>query len=281
MSTSPVLKWCGGKTRLLPEITKRMPDIYGRYFEPFAGGAALFFAQAPRRAVLADQNADLMTLYRELRDNVDGVIRRLRVHKRMHAEKPRGRKSYYYDVRDRWNDRDHAWKPADRAAAFIYLNKAGFNGLYRVNRAGEFNVPIGDYDNPAICVAGRLRLASKLLARADLRTGDYATAVRDAKAGDFIFADPPYDPISATSNFTKYGIDGFSRDDQTELATLLRSLADMGCHVMASNNNTPFIRKLYREHGFKISRVSCGRSINSDTTKRAAITELLMTAGPS
>jgi DNA adenine methylase len=222
-----------------------------------------------------------MTLYRELRDNVDGVIRRLRVHKRLHAERPRGRRAYYYEVRDRWNDRAIEWKPADRAATFIYLNRTCFNGLWRVNRAGEFNVPIGDYDNPTICATGRIRFASKLLARADIRTGDYAHAIHDAKAGDFCYFDPPYDPISATSSFTKYGADGFTRENQTELAAVARGLVDRGCHVMVSNNNTPFIRKLYREHGFTIARVSCGRAINSDAAKRGSITELLMSAGPS
>lgn len=279
--TSPIIKWAGGKSRLLPEITKRMPEHYGRYFEPFAGGAALFFDQAPQSAVLSDTNADLTTLYRELRDNVEGVIRRLRVHKRLHAERPRGTKSYYYDIRNRWNDSSIVWKSPERAAAFIYLNKTCFNGLWRVNRAGEFNVPIGDYDNPSICMTSKLRLASKLLARADIRTDCYDKAIRDAKRGDFIYFDPPYDPISETSNFTKYGADGFTRADQTELATVARAFADRGVHVMLSNNNTPFIRKLYRDLEFKISRVTCKRSINSDITKRASITELLMSAGPS
>src|SRR5438477_49751 len=165
------------------------------------GGAAVFFRIAPERAVLADSNADLMALYTCLVRDVAGVIRRLEHHRAAHCE------AHYYATRTRWNDRDSSWSPADRAATFIYLNKTCFNGLWRVNRAGAFNVPIGRYTDPPICVPEALRAASALLARATLRCCDYRDAIADAARGDFIYFDPPYDPLTTTSNFTSYTSD--------------------------------------------------------------------------
>src|ERR1043165_3766394 len=183
---APVVKWVGGKTKLLPELLARMPDHFGRYYEPFAGGAALFFRVAPERAVLADSNPDLIGLYRCLADNVAGVIRRLEHHRESHSE------SHYYATRTRWNDRELSWSSPDRAATFIYLNKTCFNGLWRVNRSGAFNVPIGRYTDPPICVPDALRAAQHVLSRAEIRRADYREAVHDAKPGDFLYFDPPY-----------------------------------------------------------------------------------------
>jgi len=174
----PIVKWVGGKTKLLSELTRRMPPTYRRYYEPFVGGAALFFRIAPDRAVLADVNQDLVGLYRAVASDVDGVIRRLQQHRDKHDER------HYYDMRTRWNDRDASWHPAERAAAFIYLNKTCFNGLWRVNRSGAFNVPIGRYTDPPICVPEALKAASNVLARADLRNVDYRLAVSDAARGE-------------------------------------------------------------------------------------------------
>lgn len=271
-AATPVIKWVGGKTRLLPELVRRMPKAYDRYFEPFAGGAALFFHVAPERAVLADQNRDLITLYQALADDPARVIRRLRDHRQKHG------KRYYYRVRDRWNDRERAWTPAARAAAFVYLNKTCFNGLWRVNRSGEFNVPMGRYKEPAICRSRDLCMAGIALSRARLLSCDYSLAVVDAGRGDFVYFDPPYDPVSATSSFTGYSAGGFSRDDQRSLAALAHTLVERGCHVMLSNNDTRFVRSLYK--GFRIERVLCSRAVNSDATKRGAIAELVITGGP-
>ena len=246
-----------------------MPTSYHRYYEPFAGGAALFFRVAPGRAVLADSNPDLIALYRVLASDVGAVIRRLEHHRAVHDDR------HYYATRARWNDPEASWSAADRGAAFIYLNKTCFNGLWRVNRAGAFNVPIGRYADPPICVPEALRAASVALARADLRCGDYRAAVRDATRGDFIYFDPPYDPVSTTANFTSYTTGAFGPDDQRALAATARELVDRGCRVMLSNSDTPFVRSLYK--GFRIDRVKCTRAINSNAARRGEVDEVIVT----
>jgi DNA adenine methylase len=268
---APVIKWVGGKTKLLNQLLARMPVRYGRYYEPFAGGAALFFRLAPKRAVLADSNADLIALYTAIADDASAVIRKLQAHRDAHSEQ------HYYAMRERWNQHHASWPPSERAAAFIYLNKTCFNGLWRVNRAGDFNVPIGRYTDPPICVPEALRAASSVLARAELRCGDYQAAVEDAKPGDFLYFDPPYDPLKTTSSFTSYTAGDFDHEDQRSLSRLARALVDRGCHVMLSNNDTPFIRSLYK--GFRIDRVKCPRAINSNAAKRGDVDELVITAG--
>jgi DNA adenine methylase len=268
---SPVIKWVGGKTKLLPALTARLPARFDRYFEPFAGGAALFFRVAPERAVLADSNHDLIGLYTCLTKDVAGVIRKLEYHRTAHSE------AHYYATRTRWNDRELAWTSADRAATFIYLNKTCFNGLWRVNRSGAFNVPIGRYTDPPICVPDTLRAASTVLSRATLRCGDYRSAVADARRGDFLYFDPPYDPVAPTANFTSYTTDAFGAEHQRALADTARDLVARGCHVMLSNSDTPFIRSLYK--GFQIDRVKCARAINSNASRRGDVDEVIMTAG--
>jgi len=268
---APIVKWVGGKSKLLPELTARMPERFGRYFEPFAGGAALFFRTAPGRAVLADSNADLINLYTTLSVDVSGVIRRLEQHRMQHDEK------HYYAQRARWNDREVSQSNAERAAAFIYLNKTCFNGLWRVNRSGDFNVPIGRYTDPPICVPDALRAAHALLARAELRCCDYREAVADAARGDFLYFDPPYDPLTTTSNFTSYTSHVFGAEQQKELADTARMLVARGCKVMLSNSDTPFMRSIYK--GFKIDRVKCPRAINSNAAKRGDVDELIITGG--
>jgi DNA adenine methylase len=266
---SPVVKWVGGKTKLLDDLLARVPASFERYYEPFAGGAALFFRLRPRRAVLADCNADLVGLYRALVHDVEAVIRRLEQHRAAHDD------THYYDLRARWNDRDVAWPAAERAAAFIYLNKTCFNGLWRVNRAGDFNVPIGRYTDPPICVPDALRAAADALARAKLRCADFRTAVADARAGDFVYFDPPYDPVAPTANFTSYTAGAFGPDDQRALADTARELVARGCHVVLSNSDTPFIRSLYRAD-FHVDRVKCPRAINSNAAKRGDVDELII-----
>jgi DNA adenine methylase len=268
---APIIKWVGGKTKLLPELLARLPMDMGRYYEPFAGGAALFFRMAPRRAVLADSNADLIGLYTAVTRDVAAVIRRLEHHRAAHDER------HYYETRTRWNDRGLSWSSAERAATFIYLNKTCFNGLWRVNRAGDFNVPIGRYTDPPICVPETLRAAQAALSRATLRCGDYRTAVADAARGDFIYFDPPYDPVTTTANFTSYTAGQFGPDDQRALADTARELVARGCRVMLSNSDTPFVRSLYK--GFRIDRVKCPRAINSNAAKRGEVDELVICAG--
>jgi len=268
---APVIKWVGGKTKLLPELIQRLPDRFGRYYEPFAGGAALFFRVAPKTAVLADSNADLINLYSTIAADVASVIKRLQYHRTHHSE------THYYDMRERWNQLRPSWNAADRAAAFIYLNKTCFNGLWRVNRAGDFNVPIGRYTDPPICVPEALRAAHEVLSRAELKCADYRTAVATASRGDFIYFDPPYDPIAPTANFTSYTSNVFGPDQQRELAETARILVSRGCKVMLSNSDTPFIRSLYK--GFTIDRVKCPRAINSNAAKRGDVDEVIVVGG--
>ena len=268
----PIIKWVGGKSRLLPELMQRVPTKYGRYFEPFCGGAALFFHLAPKRAVLADANPDLMTMYEAVRDDFSAVVRTLSKHARAHS------KRHFYTTRDRWNAGRIRTK-ITQAAAFIYFNKTCFNGLWRVNRAGAFNVPMGRYVDPSICVPDRLRAASVALAHTELRCADYRNAVVGAERGDFVYFDPPYDPVSTTANFTSYTSGAFNAEDQRELAELARDLVGRGVRVLLSNSDTPFMRTLYR--GFKIDRVKCSRSINANALKRGAVNELIITGGIS
>jgi DNA adenine methylase len=251
-----------------------MPERYGCYFEPFTGGGALFFRVAPKRAVLNDANPDLVWLYRMIAADPNLVVQHLRSHHRKHS------KRHYYAMRARWNrDRDR-WSTAKRAAAFVYLNKTCFNGLWRVNQAGEFNVPMGRYKNPAICVPDALADAQFALRNATIRQGDYLHAVADAKRGDFVYFDPPYDPVSATASFTAYATDAFGRDQQRHLAEHAARLVARGCQVMLSNSDTRFIRSLYTgREGFRIDRVMCPRAINSNAAKRAAVAEVIITGG--
>ena len=267
-SAAPIVKWVGGKTKLLPELIARMPELRGRYFEPFAGGAALFFRMAPQRAVLADSNSDLIGLYTAVAGDVDAVIRRLELHRANHDQQ------HYYETRTRWNDRGVSWSSADRAATFIYLNKTCFNGLWRVNRSGDFNVPIGRYTDPPICVPESLHAA---LARARLLCADYRSAVENAGRGDFVYFDPPYDPVTPTASFTSYTAGAFGPDDQRMLAETARALVARGCRVMLSNSDTPFVRGLYK--GFRIDRVKCARAINSNASKRGEVDEVIVVGG--
>ena len=268
----PVVKWAGGKSRLLPELFARLPPSWGRYFEPFGGGAALFFALAPERGVLGDANADLVRMYRAIAADAGAVIRKLRSHARAHSV------DYYYGARARWNARRASWAPATGAAAFIYLNKTCYNGLWRVNRAGGFNVPCGRYTNPPICVPDALLAAHRVLQRAELRCGDYRATVEDAERGDLVYLDPPYEPVTATASFTSYTAHAFGREDQRALAETARQLVRRGCHVVLSNSDTPFIRDLYA--GFQLDAVRCPRSINSSADRRGAVSELIIVGRP-
>jgi DNA adenine methylase len=267
---APIVKWAGGKTRLLDEILARRPARFGRYFEPFLGGGAVFFKLSPTGAVLSDINADLINAYRCVANQLDAVLRRLRVHRDNHGE------GHYYATRERWNRRTAADTDVDRAAMFIYLNKTCYNGLWRVNRSGEFNVPMGRYRDPSVFDAAALHAASQLLRRAELRHAGYREVAELAGPDDFVYFDPPYQPRSVTSSFTSYTSDCFGEDDQRELAATARALAARGCAVMVSNSDTPLIRELYAE--FNIERVACSRAINSRADSRGAVSEVLITA---
>lgn len=270
MPASPIVKWVGGKAKLLPELRARLPKTIKRYFEPFVGGAALFFALEPKGAVLGDMNGALIDTYRAVAQGVEGIIPILELHRRAHK-----REAYYYEIRDIWNEGGWSDDRGARAAAFLYLNKTCFNGLWRVNKSGEFNVPRGDYKDPKIFDADKLREAAKVLAHVKLLEDGYGTTSSEALQDDFVYFDPPYDPVSTTSNFTSYTKDAFGKDQQKLLADHARMLAKRGVNVMLSNNDTPFVRSLYED--FCIDTVQCGRSINSDGAKRGKVAEVIIT----
>jgi DNA adenine methylase len=260
----PFLKWAGGKRQLLPALLSRMPDRYGTFLEPFLGGGALFFALRPKKAVLADVNERLIRTYRGVKDHVDGVVRLLRTYP--HDE------AFYYRMRE--SDVD-AGTDAEVAAWFIYLNRTGYNGLYRVNRDNRFNVPFGRYENPTICDEPTLRSCSAALASAELLVGDFEAMAARARRGDFVYFDPPYVPLSATSSFTSYTSGGFGPQDQARLRDVARGLKARQVSVLLSNSSAPLVRSLYRG-GFEVQRVSARRLVNSRASRRGAVAELVI-----
>ncbi|MBI5508116.1 MAG: DNA adenine methylase [Deltaproteobacteria bacterium] len=265
----PFLKWAGGKAKLVPEILARFPRRFGTYHEPFLGGGAVFFALGPRRAVLSDLNAELIATYSAIRDDVEAVIRALAVHAVS--------EEHFYSVR--------AASVAGLgntavAARTIFLNRTCFNGLYRVNSKGQFNVPFGRYANPKICNADNLRAVSRALQGVPIRHESVFTITPRVAAGDLVYFDPPYDPVSATSSFTAYAKTAFGKDEQVALAALCRELSERGAHVLLSNSDTPFIRELYRD--CEVDTVHCRRPINARADRRGPVTEVLvrLPAGP-
>jgi DNA adenine methylase len=259
----PFLKWAGGKGQLLGPLRRHVPKSYRQYFEPFLGGGALFFALRPGRAVLGDVNREIVDCYTAVRDHVGRLVAALRDH-RYEAE-------HYYAVRNT----DPAKLPlVERAARTIFLNKTGFNGLYRVNRAGKFNVPFGRYAKPAICDEENLRACSAALANAELVAGDFECVAARAGAGDFVYFDPPYVPLSRTAAFTAYAPGGFDLDAQSRLADFFGKLAERGVRVLLSNSDVPEIRKLYA--CYRIDTIEAARVINSKATRRGPVRELLV-----
>lgn len=266
---APFVKWAGGKGRLLSQLRPLLPPGVARmrHVEPFVGGGALFFSRRPHRALLTDVNHALVETYRAIRQDVDRVVEALEELAERHC------KERYYQVRESYNRKTRLAAPR-RAAMFIYLNKTCFNGLHRVNRKGEFNVPYGSYKNPRILNEEGLRQASKLLQAAELRCASFESLLEHAKPGDFIYFDPPYEPISPTASFTSYARDGFSREDQRRLSEVFRALDRRGCKLMLSNSDVPFIRSLYRD--FQVDTVAAPRAINCDATKRGKVTEVVV-----
>ena len=269
MTPRPFLKWAGGKGRLLEQYEPFLPKHGGTYYEPFLGGGAVFFHLAKRfqRAVLADINPELVNVYACVKERVEELIHRLDQHQHQHGHE------YYYELRGQ-----HQLKAqVDRAARLIYLNKTCYNGLYRENSQGQFNVPMGRYKKPAICDSGLLRTASSVLQSATLVKLPFETILNwPLSPQDFVYFDPPYHPISVTSSFTRYSRYGFEAQDQERLATVFRKLAERGIPVMLSNSDCGLIRKLY--DGFPIHSIQASRAINSKACRRGKISELLITS---
>lgn len=273
VKSKPFLKWAGGKRSLVPKIRDCFPREFNGYFEPFVGGGAILFDVLSRdrvtRVVAGDTNGELVNCYRVVRDEVDVLVDYLREHDRLHCEE------HYYAVRgwDRDGTNDTIGE-VGRAARTVYLNKTCFNGLYRVNRTGYFNTPMGRYVKPAICDEGTLRAASEALARVVFIEGDFERCLESAGTRDLIYLDPPYQPVSPTANFTSYAKDGFDEAAQVRLRRVFSDLDERGCFVILSNSAAPFVFDLY--HGYDIRVVEAGRAINSRASGRGVVNEVMV-----
>lgn len=256
IQAKPILKWAGGKTQMLGNIMPKVPVQYGRYIEPFIGGGALFFALAPERAVIADSNPELINTYQQVADHVEEVIRYLRQYKNTEED--------FYTVRAL------DWKKlpkAEAAARMIYLNKTCYNGLYRVNKKGQFNVPYGKYKSPNYCDEEALHAASKILRKSTIVCGDYLTVLKEhAQPGDFIFLDPPYLPVSQYADFKRYTKEQFYEEDHIELAKEVMRLHELGCYIVLTNSNHPLVHELYAS--FNIEVVQTKRYISCNGSRR-------------
>lgn len=265
----PFLKWAGGKRQLLPEIRKYLPGKFNLYCEPFLGAGAVLFDIQPQNAIVNDLNSDLINVYNVIRDNVEGLIKELKKHK--------NDSDYYYHIRELDRTKEYNnYSETQKAARIIYLNKTCYNGLFRVNSQGQFNVPFGSYKNPEIVNEIILRAVSNYLNNSDIMflNLDFQELLDRLKKGAFVYLDPPYDPVSDTSSFTGYTLDGFGKDEQERLKLFCDSLNKKGCKYLLSNSATPFILSLYK--GYKIETVFVNRNINSVGTKRGKIEEVLI-----
>jgi DNA adenine methylase len=270
----PFLKWAGGKGQLLQQYLPLLPKKFRHYYEPFLGGGALYFALQPKTAFLMDINVELVNVYGCVRDRTDDLLALLAQHQIQHSPE------YYYEVRAQHalsDDWFQAGLNLHRAARLIYLNKTCFNGLYRENSKGYFNVPMGRYKNPGICDPELLRSASLLLQTASIEVQSFDVILEHATTRqDFVYFDPPYYPISDTSKFTSYSRYAFNVNDQIRLRDAFVRLADRGVKVMLSNSDCPFIRDLYQD--YPIQTIYATRNINSKASKRGKITEVVVTS---
>lgn len=270
----PFVKWVGGKRQLLKQFRElglyppeAFNPITNTYHEPFVGGGAVFFDLLPKNAKLSDLNSELVIAYNVIKSNVDELIESLQKH--IYD------KEYYLKVRA---EKVEDLSEIEVASRFIFLNRTGFNGLYRVNKSGQFNVPFGRYSSPVICDEDNLRRVSDALRDTIITHQDYKNVLKTAQSGDFIYFDPPYYPISATSSFTSYTAEGFLEKEQVELRDTFVKLHEKGCFVMLSNSDTPLINKLYSGlDGITINKITASRAINSKGTGRGKITEVLIT----
>lgn len=271
----PFVKWVGGKRQLLKqfrELNLYPPEDFdpnnSTYFEPFVGGGAVFFDLLPANARLSDLNQELVITYNVIKSNVEELIQSLQKH--IYS------KEYYLKIRAK-NIKDLT--DIEIASRFIYLNRTGFNGMYRVNKSGDFNVPFGKYNNPLICDELNLRKVSKALQNVSIQYQDYKEILAEAQKGDFVYFDPPYFPVSKTASFTSYTANAFLEKEQIELRDAFVDLHNKGCFVMLSNSDTDFINKIYTDINDKqihIYKVSAGRAINSKASGRGKVSEVVI-----
>jgi len=276
MKAKPFLKWPGGKRQLVPALARYIPARFGRYHEPFVGGGALFFylwnqGLVRHGAILSDLNAELIDCYLAVRDNVEELIDLL------HRLQPYVTdRDFFYDIRrwDRQPDFAHRSR-VERAARTIFLNRTCYNGLYRLNKKGQFNAPFGDYKNPQIVDRNTLRAASRALRDVELRVADFAAVLDEAHAGDVVYFDPPYVPVSKTASFTNYTNDGFDACDHRRLSMVVQHLMARQCFVLLSNASTPLTHQLYADT-CRIDVVQARRAINCHGSRRGPVAELII-----
>lgn len=268
----PFTKWTGGKRQLLSVIKSLMPESYNRYFEPFVGGGALFFELAPKDAIINDFNSELINCYQQIKDNPSELIKSLSKHKESNS------KEYYLNLRSADRDsRIEKMNNVERAARIMYMLRVNFNGLYRVNSKNQFNVPYGRYKNPQIVDSDLIVSISQYLNENTIYilNGDFEEAVKDVEAGDFVYFDPPYIPLSETSSFTSYTHEGFSYEDQVRLRDTFKKLDEKGAYVMLSNSSSPLVGELYKD--FNIHKVSATRTNGAKSSSRGKIDEIIVT----
>ena len=267
MTVKPILKWAGGKTQMLSELLPRVPENYGKYIEPFFGGGALFFALQPKEAIIADSNPEIINVYKQVAEHTEEVIHKLSIYENT--------EECFYRIRGQdWARIDMI----EAAARTIYLNKTCFNGLYRVNRHGQFNTPFGRYKNPKICDTDSIRAAAEVLRSAIIVCGDYNDVLeRYAESGDFVFLDPPYVPVSAYADFKRYTKEQFREEDHRRLAEQVEKLRQRGCYVIETNSSAPLVHKLYST--YRIDVIQTKRAISSKADTRTG-EDVIITAYP-
>lgn len=266
----PVLKWVGGKRQIIDQITKHVPKTFSTYYEPFLGGGAVLFELQPKKAVVNDINNELINIYEVIKNNVGELIEDLKRHK--------NEEGYFYKIRelDRDKDRYNNLTPVQKASRIIFLNKTCYNGLFRVNKAGEFNTPFGNYKNPNIVNEITLRAVSNYFSKVNIifTCTDFEETLKGAGKGAFVYFDPPYDPVSDTASFTGYDKGGFDQDEQIRLKKTCDKLNEKGVKFLLSNSATDFIKELYKD--YKIEVIQAKRAVNSKADKRGEIDEVLV-----
>ena len=269
----PFLKWAGGKRQLISAIAKFIPAEYTQYYEPFIGAGAVLFYLQPSISTINDTNSELVNCYQVIRDKPKDLLELCNIHRTNNS------KEYYYQLREQDRQENYnCFTPVERAARIIYLNKTCFNGLFRVNSSGQFNVPYGKYKNPTIADPVTINAVSSYLnqAQVNILNSDFEQAVANAKEGAFIYLDPPYHPLSDTSSFTGYSMNGFREAEQVRLKQLCDRLTDRGCQILASNSASPFIKNLYNDSRYEVIEVQATRAINTVSSKRGKISEMLI-----
>ncbi|HSX35945.1 MAG TPA: DNA adenine methylase [Patescibacteria group bacterium] len=273
-TAKPFVKWLGGKTKLLPQLTDLLPESYNKYYEPFVGGGALFFSLKPARAVINDLNPHLINLYIQVRDNLDVLLEQVEELLDIYLDlEPDERSDFFYEKREEFNKRTD--DDVRGAVLFLFLNKTCYNGVYRENAGGKFNVPFGRRATTTLHELDSIKQASKVLKGASIFKGSYEEVLVKATTGDLVYLDPPYVPLSSTSNFTQYIGANFGNSEHVKLRDLFKELDQRGCYLMMSNSDTTIVRDLYE--GFNFTEVLADRAVNCKTYGRGRITELVIT----